>query len=448
MAVQLIMAQPNKTNNAALNSVNISIDINRKSTISPQQQQPQPQPQQQQEKRAMFHDFLGMKPSADSPAVLASKNADASPSASLSVGASTGGGRGPLSAVSDLASERQAGNHLEGIPFYGPRSDISGHEISNRLVGSKRSNSDSAFIGPTRDGILQMAHGSVENLRLMKMLKNGGGLGERQRRSIDDESLHGMRGMRPTSATLIPQSSGGSRLDANLSKWERSVPIGATMQYPTSAGQFVPFSHQIPANRFRDTNAGPSVISQSAADEGSRTGIKGPGILSSISTGAGNSEKRLSGPLSLGSKPRSAIQIPEPEASTPSSRQSLASPSRQMTIFYGGQAYVFDEVHPNKADVIMALAGSNGGSWSTTYSTKPSTGPGSESNMTSGEGEAAGLMPNAAFQRDFRGRLVATGTTTQAVGTGDRIAVPTGSITEKRNSLQKGQPGNEEKKET
>jgi hypothetical protein len=42
-----------------------------------------------------------------------------------------------------------------------------------------------------------------------------------------------------------------------------------------------------------------------------------------------------------------------------------------MTIFYGGQAHVFDDVHPNKADVIMALAGSSGGSWSTGLSHKP-----------------------------------------------------------------------------
>lgn len=55
--------------------------------------------------------------------------------------------------------ERQVGNHLEGIPYYGPRSEISGPEISNRLLGSKRSNSDSAFMG----------HESLESLHLMKV---------------------------------------------------------------------------------------------------------------------------------------------------------------------------------------------------------------------------------------------------------------------------------------
>jgi hypothetical protein len=30
------------------------------------------------------------------------------------------------------------------------------------------------------------------------------------------------------------------------------------------------------------------------------------------------------------------------------SQKGLTSASRQMTIFYGGQAHVFDDVHPNK----------------------------------------------------------------------------------------------------
>lgn len=75
----------------------------------------------------------------------------------------------------------------------------------------------------------------------------------------------------------------------------------------------------------------------------------------------------------------------------------MTSSTKQMTIFYGGQAHVFDDVHPNKvillslclntfifklymnanvslqADVIMALAGSSGGSWSTDLSHKLKT---------------------------------------------------------------------------
>ncbi|XP_050213790.1 protein TIFY 8 isoform X2 [Mercurialis annua] len=337
-------------------------------------------------------------------------------------------------------------NHLEGIPYYGPRSDISGSEISNKLLRSKRSNSDSAFTGSTRDGIPHISHDSLESLHLMKMLKNGGGA-DRPRRSKDDEVSYGMQATRPSAASLILHSSTGGRLDANVSKWERSIPVGtAAIQYPPRAGQLVPFMHQVPPNKLRDISTGASIISQLAADEGSRTGIKGPGILSSINAGSGISEKNSSGVLPSSSKSKSGAHVSYPESSTPSSRQGLTSASRQMTVFYGGQAHVFDDVHPNKADVIMALAGSNGGSWSTTYSPKPTvTRPVCE---TSGETEA--VMPtDALLQRELRGRLSGSGNASHGVvGSGDRISTAIGSSnhsTISKNQAVEGSP--EEKKE-
>ena len=67
--------------------------------------------------------------------------------------------------------ERQAGDHFDGVPFYGPKSDISGPEISNRLAGSKRSNSDS-FMGSSRDGVPQIGPESLESSHLMKVCIN------------------------------------------------------------------------------------------------------------------------------------------------------------------------------------------------------------------------------------------------------------------------------------
>lgn len=64
--------------------------------------------------------------------------------------------------------EKQVSNHLEGVPFYGPRSEFSGTEISNRLVGNKRSNSDSSFMGSSRDAF-QMVPDSFPNSHLMKV---------------------------------------------------------------------------------------------------------------------------------------------------------------------------------------------------------------------------------------------------------------------------------------
>ncbi|XWS27172.1 hypothetical protein CRYUN_Cryun26dG0092200 [Craigia yunnanensis] len=404
---------------------------------------------QQEVKPTMFHDFLGMK-TTDSPVVLAPKATDArfseaSLSASASVGASSGvggAGRGPMSSTSDLGSvERQVGNHLEGIPYYGPRSEISGPEISNRLVGSKRSNSDSAFMG----------HESHESLHLLKMLRNGTG-GEQPRRSNEDEVFLGMQSMRPSSASLILQPPTGSRLEGSASKWERSVPmIGSAVQYAPRGGNFVPFVHQVSSSRFKDTNVGPSVISQSAADEGSRTGIKGPGILSSINASGVPTEKNSSGRMPIGGRPKSGAPISDPESSVPPSRQGLTSASRQMTIFYDGQAHVFDDVHPNKADVIMALAGSNGGSWSTTYSPKSAVRPVSENYAPSGEPEGVGSMT---FSREFRGRIAVAGNTSQGTGSGERISiqtgVPQGTVViakDARNPVQAAEPSTEDKRE-
>uniref|UniRef100_A0A5B6ZWS8 Protein TIFY n=1 Tax=Davidia involucrata TaxID=16924 RepID=A0A5B6ZWS8_DAVIN len=411
-------------------------------------------------KPTIFHDFLGKNCTSDSPPATKTagdvRPSEASPTASASAGASSGGGRGPISTTSDLGSERQVGNHFEGVPFYGPRSDFSGPEISNRFAGSKRSNSDSGFMGSLRDGFPQMGPESSESSHLMKMLRNAGG--ERPRRSHEEEMFFSMHQMRPTAASLILQPPPGIRTDANVSRWERAIPINVspTAQYHPRAGQVSPFGYQIPSNRSKDANVGPSVISHAAADEGSRTGIKGSGILSSINASGGVSERiserNPSGLLPSGRKQKSVTHISEPESSIPPSRHGLTSASRQMTIFYGGQAHVFDDVHPNKADVIMALAGSNGGSWSTTYLPKSAVRPSpGESCMPSGENET-GVSSNFVLRREFRGRLPVTGSSSHGFGTGDRISVAPGghqgivSGNDTR-TAQAAEPASEEKRE-
>ncbi|GMI92841.1 hypothetical protein HRI_002953400 [Hibiscus trionum] len=397
----------------------------------------------QQVKPTMFHDFLGTK-AANSSVVLAHKASDArfpdaSPSPSASFGASSGGGvgagRGPISSTSDLGSERQVGNHLEGIPYYGPRSEISGPDISNSLAGSKRSNSDSAF----------MTHESLESLHLMKMLRNGAG-GDRPRRSNEDDVFLAMKSMRHSSASLILQPPTGSRLEDNVTKWERPVP--SAVQYASRGGHLAPFVHQVSSNKFKDTNVGPSVISQAAADEGSRTGIKGPGIFSSINASSIPTEKGSSGIVPSGERTKSGAHISEAESLVPPSRQGLTTSSRQMTIFYAGQAHVFDDVHPNKADVMMALAGSNGGSWSTTYSPKSAVRTVGENYVPNGEPEAVG---NITFSLELRGKTTLAGDVSQATGSSDRIPIQTGApqgtvvmARDGKNLVQAAEAGTEE----
>lgn len=145
----------------------------------------------------------------------------------------------------------------------------------------------------------------------MQVLRNAFG-GERSRRPNDDEVLHAMQSMKPSSSSQIFHPPSTTKLDAN--KWERSIltNIGPSMQHPPRGGQLMtPLAHQLASNKIRDTNAGPSFISQSAADEGSRTGIKGPGVLSSINTSATATDKISSAVLLGGSRPKPLTNIVE-----------------------------------------------------------------------------------------------------------------------------------------
>ncbi|CAJ2643457.1 unnamed protein product [Trifolium pratense] len=388
--------------------------------------------------KPVLRDFLGMKPT-DIPTDLRLPEASAS--------ASSAAARPLFSSTSETASEKQVSNHLEGVPYYGPRSDFSGTEISNRLVGNKRSNSDSSFMGSSRDAF-QMVPDSFQNSHLMKVLRNASG-GERSRRPNDDEVLLSMQSMKPSSSSQIFHPPANTKFDAN--KWERSILMnaGPSVQHPLRGGQLTPFAHQLASNKIRDANAGPSFISQSAADEGSRTGIKGPGILSSINTGVTATEKISSAVLLGGSRPKPLSNIVE--SSTPPSQHGLTPTSRQMTIFYGGQAHVFDDVHPHKADVIMALAGSNGGSWSTTFSPKSAAKLVNDSNLHSGENET-GLVSNVAFPQELHGKLSFTGSSSRAVGPGDRVSTPAGAhqgsifAKDTRNPVQPANPSSEDKR--
>ena len=143
----------------------------------------------------------------------------------------------------------------------------------------------------------------------MQLLRNGSG-GERLRRSNDEDSAFGsQQQMRHTSASLIFQPP----------KLDRPIPMnmGSAVQYPPRGGHFVPFVPPALSSRFREANVSPSNISQSAADEGSRTGIKGPGILNSMNAGGGASERNASGSLPSSSRQKGATVNAEPESSTP-----------------------------------------------------------------------------------------------------------------------------------
>ncbi|XP_031102229.1 protein TIFY 8-like [Ipomoea triloba] len=373
---------------------------------------------------SVFHDFLGKGCAPDSsPAP--------PPTARPPLDPSSGAGCGPVSTTSDMSS---------------------GQEASFRFSGSKRCSSDSnhSIMGSCKDRFPGVQPDSLATSHVMKLLRGAGG--ERPRGPpYNEEPSLGVHPMRPLSLSSLSM---GARTYANTSKWDR-VPISATptLQYSPHATQAVSFGYQAPANRFRENNAGPSVISQAAADEGSRTGIKGSGgILRSINTSAGMSDNRtLSGVPLSGCKQSFGVQSSEPESSNPS-RQGVASAGHQMTIFYGGQAHVFDDVHPNKADLIMALAGSNGGSWSTTYAPKSAARVSGEKNAVPAAGEKeTGAGSGSAILRELQGRASLRVGSSRPFGSGDQSFLPPGnhqggSMTkETRTAVQVAEALNEEK---
>ena len=77
----------------------------------------------------------------------------------------------------------------------------------------------------------------------------------------------------------------------------------------------------------------------------------------------------------------------------------------------------------------MALAGSNGGSWSTTYSPKSTVRPAGEIHTRSSGDVEIGNASNMVFPQEYRGRpCVPAGNSTQGVGFDDRISKPSGDV--------------------
>ncbi|RWW31471.1 hypothetical protein BHE74_00000852 [Ensete ventricosum] len=220
---------------------------------------------------------------------------------------------------------------------------VPGPDVGNTFSGRKRSCSESIYSGSI-NRVHRVSSDSLESSCLVKMFGKEV-VSEHLGKSRDDEIMLSMlRPPRPTPLILHPLS---SRSDSPTAKEEQSL-----SKHP---GQLS--NH---ASRF--SQAGMYL------DDGSQTAIGGSGVMSTD-----NPINMAFGRNSTGflNKPKSFLAI-ESEPSNIVRRRTTSSAGRQMTIFYAGQAHVFDNVHPNKADVIMALARINGGTWSTSHSSKSS----------------------------------------------------------------------------
>ena len=79
-----------------------------------------------------------------------------------------------------------------------------------------------------------------------------------------------------------------------------------------------------------------------------------------------------------------------------------------------------------QADVIMALAGSNGGSWSTTYATKSAPRISAAENCTPTAENEAGTASNIALPQELLGRSLGRGNSMHGLGSNDRIPISIG----------------------
>lgn len=183
--------------------------------------------------------------------------------------------------------------------------------------------------------------------------------------TMDDLNLT----MQPPRILSKPSNLHPSKLDvpAVISKTRDCTnPASLGMLGPGWTSQKGPHADNLTANNFKDSAAAP-LLQIPPADEGSRTGLKGSSVGSLLNRALAG------GPgLSLGHSKSSSRGAGS--ESTFVASQEAAPITRQLTIFYGGQAHVFEDVSSDKAEAIMTLAGSNGRSWSTVYSPRPKSG--------------------------------------------------------------------------
>ncbi|MQM03383.1 hypothetical protein Taro_036164, partial [Colocasia esculenta] len=295
----------------------------------------------------VFHDFLGMSCGEAPPAVWARVRAGGRavevPEASVSVSASaasagaSSGGQGLVSGGSDLASGRRCFSlptlsflskwaisicSLGGIhmlkPFQlviTPWECLSGSEVNNQLLGRKRSNSDSAFMGGLlRERGLSMAWDSPESSRMLKMPPKEV-MSERHGRPHDDIVFTTQSSPRPASLAVHPHVTG--RPDFVTSRWEQTTPLssGSMLHYTSRFGQSAMQVDKPSPCSYKESSTAIPLVSQAAADEGSRTGIKGAGILNVITSGGGSGERKTAGTLPCNTRMTAIPQITEPASS-------------------------------------------------------------------------------------------------------------------------------------
>lgn len=248
--------------------------------------------------------------------------------------------------------ERLGADNSEVFHFHGRKNKITEPESGNTFAGRKRRSSSSSM-SLVRDRMLSEGSESLENSRLVTVSKvillscyranlsifivtlshlicwicvlnlkqtfRREVVGEQLVKSFDDDDIrHSMQlPPRPTSSLLTHQQV-STRPESLISKWERSLPVkpGSTgHSFSRLAQGGIHMGKLSSSCTYKDVIVGATLIPQPAADEGSRTGMKGSGILNIInSSSSGAGEKKSTGPVPYSSRHK-APQIVEPVSS-------------------------------------------------------------------------------------------------------------------------------------
>lgn len=236
-----------------------------------------------------------------------------------------------------------------------------GHDPSASVLDESRvaPDSHSRDLSPKS---LEMDTDVSDGLRLYKKL--------RVERSDENKKGHEEAAMDDLSLTMQPPRLLPSNLQPSVltqtefpkvssKHWDCNIPPLLGTLGPGRASQKGLFADHIGMSTMKDSAAA-SLMNVPPADEGSRTGLRGSSVGSLLNRAMSGGPVQ---PLGQSKSSRGAGS-----ESTFLASQETTPITRQLTIFYGGQAHVFEDVSFDKAEAIMALAGSTGRSWSTVYS--------------------------------------------------------------------------------
>ncbi|KAJ7567898.1 hypothetical protein O6H91_01G011300 [Diphasiastrum complanatum] len=293
---------------------------------------------------------------------------------------SSGSAPGPIiaAAAKELvnASERRLG--LRQRVNTGPTKFLRDKDIAYNGLGHTRGNkrASSPSGSPLRESLLLSKDCSEalqsSKISLFNQRDNTGGASANPSISQEDLSLRQqpLESKCPVSIWL-QTSVFKTDLTTGASKRVKcSKPTVLNLASSGAAAGPVNFGALTQVSTLTENSAGGSLLCQLPGDEGSRTGLRGSGLAKLL--------KEC--PPELPSGPHQALPFQHHlnlasgnALALPSCSHQISAPaSRPLTVFYGGQAHVFDDVSPEKVDSIMMLAGSNGRSWSTIYAPRGS----------------------------------------------------------------------------